>query len=52
LVFSLPFPKDPSKIAEKIRASETKIIEEEQEIVKEFSKGKYEIVFSYRIFLR
>jgi nucleolar protein 56 len=43
-----PFPKDPSKIAEKIRASETKIIEEEQEIVKEFSKGKYEIVFSLK----
>jgi len=43
-----PFPKDPSKIAEKIRASETKIIEEEEEIVKEFSKKKCEIVFSVK----
>jgi nucleolar protein 56 len=43
-----PFPKDPSKIAEKIRASETKIIEEEEEIVKEFSKKKCEIIFSVK----
>jgi nucleolar protein 56 len=40
-----PFPKDPAKIAEKLLASETKIIEEEEQIIKELSKGKYEFIF-------
>jgi nucleolar protein 56 len=40
-----PFPKDPAKIAEKLATSESKTIEEEEEMVKELSKD-YEIVFS------
>lgn len=42
-----PFPKDPEKIAEKLRISEVEIIDEEKKLQKELlAKGYTEIIFS------
>jgi nucleolar protein 56 len=43
-----PFPKDPSKIAEKLATSEIKIIEEEKQIMSELLKENYEVIFSVK----
>jgi len=44
-----PFPKDPEKIAEKLRLSELEIIEEEKQVQNELWKEDYkEFVFSVR----
>ncbi|MDI6798461.1 MAG: C/D box methylation guide ribonucleoprotein complex aNOP56 subunit [Candidatus Aenigmarchaeota archaeon] len=44
-----PFPKDPEKIAEKLRLSEFEVIEEEKQIQDElWKKGYKEFVFSVR----
>ena len=45
----VPFPKDFEKIAEKLVASETEIIEEEKKVQNElWKKGYKEFVFSVR----
>lgn len=49
IISFLQFPKDPEKIAEKLRLSENEIIEEEKKVQTELWKKKYrEFVFSVR----
>lgn len=49
IIAYIPFPKDPKKIAEKVKLSEIEIIEEEKKIQNElWKKGYKEFVFPFR----
>jgi nucleolar protein 56 len=44
----IPFPKDPVKVAEKLKRSEIELIEEEKRILQKLNAKKISTVFGYR----
>jgi nucleolar protein 56 len=45
IIYFEPFPKNPERIAEKIKASEKEILEEEKKVEEELKKRGYEEIF-------
>jgi nucleolar protein 56 len=45
IIYFEPFPKNPERIAEKIRSSEKEILEEEKKVEEELKKKGYEEIF-------